>query len=63
MGVQNPYQKWDKNKVQGRRKNGAVSQTVWRVFAGGERGPCVECMGNPDAATEEVTREIYLKIL
>src|SRR5690606_9173908 len=58
-----PYQKWEKNKVQGRRQSGAVSQMVWRVFAGGKKGPCVECVGDINSARKGVTGEVYLKIL
>lgn len=58
-----PYQKWDKNKIQGKRKSGAVSQMVWGIFAGGKKGPCVECVGDPNSARRGVTGEVYLKIL
>lgn len=58
-----PYQKWEKNKVQGRRKGGAVSQMVWGIFAGKKKGPCVECVGDPNSQRKGVTGEVYLKIL
>ena len=58
-----PYQKWGKNKVQGKRKSGAVSQMVWGVFAGKKKGPCVECVGDPNSKRRGVTGEVYLKIL
>lgn len=58
-----PYQKWEKNKVQGKKKSGAVSQMVWGVFAGGKKGPCVECVGDPNSGRKGVTGEVYLKIL
>lgn len=47
-----PYQKWDKNQVQGRRKSGR-----WK------EGPCLKCVGDKNAARKEVTGEVYLKIL
>ena len=58
-----PYQKWEKHKVQGKKKSGAVSQMVWGVFAGGKKGPCVECVGDPNSGRKGVAGEVYLKIL
>lgn len=36
---------------------------VWGVFAGGKKGPCVECVGDPNSGRKGVTGEVYLKIL
>jgi transposase len=57
------YQKWDKEKIKGVQKSGRVTQMVWCCFEGGKKGPCIECIGDPDSKRGGVTGRVYLNIL
>ena len=44
-----PSQKWDRKIINPKQKDTRVSQIVWTCFAGVEKGPCVDLIGDLDS--------------
>ena len=58
-----PGDKWKRDCIAPKKKSGAVSQMVWACFAGGEKGPMVDMIGDPEAKRGGVTGKVYLHVL
>ena len=56
-----PTEKRKKEYIGPVKMSGAIPRMVWGCFAGGEKGPMADLMGDPESSSRGVTGEVAEK--